>query len=43
MPWGVLGTASFLIGLLVGHRAWRPAAAAIVVSIVLVSALGVLS
>jgi mannose PTS system EIID component len=40
--WAALGAVGFLAGLLFGHRAWRPAAVAVVVSIVLVSASGVL-
>jgi hypothetical protein len=40
--WAGLGAVGFLGGLLVGHRAWRPAAIGIVVAIALVSASGVL-
>lgn len=40
--WVGLGAAAFLVGLLVGHRAWRPAAVAVVVSIGVLSMSGVL-
>jgi PTS system mannose-specific IID component len=40
--WVGLGAAGFLAGQLAGHRVWRPAAIAVVVAIVLVSATGVL-
>lgn len=38
--WVLLGLAAFLAGLLVGHRAWRPAAATVVVAIALLTAVG---
>jgi mannose PTS system EIID component len=38
--WVVLALAAFLAGLLVGHRAWRPAAAAVVAAIALLTAVG---
>lgn len=41
--WVALGAAAFLGGLLVGHRAWRPAAAAIVAAVVVVSVVGLVS
>ncbi len=41
-PWVALGAAAFVVGLVVGHRAWRPAAAAVVACVVLLSAVGVL-
>ena len=40
--WVGLGAAGFLAGLLAGHRVWRPAAVAVVVAIVVLSATGVL-
>jgi PTS system mannose-specific IID component len=40
--WAGLGAVGFLGGLLVGHRAWRPAAIGIVVAIALFSASGAL-
>lgn len=39
--WAGLGLAGFLLGLVAGHRAWRPAAAAIVVAIAVLSATAV--
>ncbi len=38
--WVALAAAGFLAGLLVGHRAWRPAAAAVVTAIALLSIRG---
>ncbi|HUF76155.1 MAG TPA: PTS system mannose/fructose/sorbose family transporter subunit IID [Longimicrobiales bacterium] len=38
--WVVLALIAFLAGLLVGHRAWRPAAATVVVAIGLLAAVG---
>jgi mannose PTS system EIID component len=40
MLWVALGLVAFLAGLLVGHRAWRPAAATVVVAIALLAAAG---
>lgn len=40
--WVALGAVGFVGGLLAGHRAWRPAAVAVVVAIVLASATGML-
>ncbi len=42
VTWGLLGAVGFLAGLFIGHRAWRPAAMAIVVAMAVVSASGVL-
>jgi len=39
--WVSLALAAFLAGLLVGHRAWRPAAATVVVAIVLLTVAGI--
>jgi hypothetical protein len=39
-PWVALALAAFLAGLLVGHRAWRPAAATVVAAIALLTAVG---
>jgi len=41
--WVVLATCAFLAGLLVGHHAWRPAAATVVAVIGILAALGVLT
>lgn len=41
--WVTLGGAAFLAGLWVGHRAWRPAAAVVVVCIALASVVGALT
>jgi len=38
--WVALALAAFLAGLLVGHRAWRPAAATVVATIALLTAVG---
>ena len=38
--WVALALAAFLAGLLVGHRAWRPAAATVVLTIALLTAVG---
>jgi PTS system mannose-specific IID component len=38
--WVSLALAAFLAGLLVGHRAWRPAAASVVAAIILLTAVG---
>lgn len=38
--WVSLALVAFLAGLLVGHRAWRPAAATVVVAIALLTAMG---
>lgn len=40
--WVALAAAAFLAGLLAGHHAWRPAAATVVVAIVLLSAWGLM-
>ena len=40
--WVILAVAGFVVGLLFGHKAWRPAAAATVVAIGAVAAVGVL-
>jgi PTS system mannose-specific IID component len=40
--WIVLATVAGLAGLFVGHRAWRPAAATVVVAVLSLSALGLL-
>jgi len=40
--WAVLGVSAFLAGLLVGHHAWRPAAATVVVAIAVLAAVGAL-
>ena len=42
VTWGVLGAVGFLVGLFIGHRAWRPAAMALVVAIAGVSISGAL-
>ena len=39
--WVALALAAFLAGLLVGHRAWRPAAATVVATIALLTAVGI--
>lgn len=41
--WVALAAAAFVVGLLVGHRGWRPAAVAVVAAIGLLTAAGVLS
>ncbi len=41
--WVILAAVACLAGLLVGHRAWRPAAVTVVVAVACLSALGVLS
>lgn len=40
--WLALGTIAFVVGLIVGHRAWRPAAIAVVVAIAVTAWVGVL-
>jgi PTS system mannose-specific IID component len=42
LPWLVLAIGCFVVGLLVGHRVWRPTAIAIVAAIALISAWGML-
>jgi len=42
IPWVTLGGGAFLLGLVAGHRAWRPAAVAVVVAIVVLSATAVI-
>lgn len=39
-PWVFLGACAFVAGLLIGHRAWRPAAVTVVAAITILSALG---
>ena len=41
-PWVFLAIVGFVAGLLVGHRAWRPTAIAMVAAIALIGAWGVL-
>ena len=41
--WVVLSASAFLAGLLIGHRAWRPAAATVVTAIGILAALGALT
>jgi mannose PTS system EIID component len=41
--WGGLAGIAFIVGLLMGHRAWRPAAAGIVATILLLSTWGMLT
>lgn len=41
IPWVLSAAAAFATGLLFGHRAWRPAAAAVVGSVVFLSAVGI--
>ncbi|HET9947616.1 MAG TPA: PTS system mannose/fructose/sorbose family transporter subunit IID [Longimicrobiales bacterium] len=38
--WAAVAAAAFVVGLAVGHRAWRPAAATVVAAIALLAALG---
>jgi mannose PTS system EIID component len=40
--WGVLGAVAFVVGLKIGHRVWRPAAIAVVTTVVLLSTWGVI-
>lgn len=40
LPWAALAITAFLAGLLLGHRAWRPAAATAVGAIALLTAVG---
>jgi len=41
-PWVAAAAAAFVVGLMAGHRAWRPAAAAVVGSVILLSFVGIL-
>ncbi len=39
--WAALGGAAFIGGLVVGHRAWRPAAVAVVAAVTFISTWGI--